>query len=144
MIEPEISQVIINNLIYTIQGQQVMLDSDLAMLYQVETKVFNQAIKRNIERFSEKFRFQLTREEYVSLRSQIVTSNGKGGRRYMPYVFTEQGIAMLSAVLRSDIAIQTSIKIMDAFVEMRRFLTSNALMFARINEMEVIIIPYSN
>jgi len=144
LIEPEISQVIINNLIYTIQGQQVMLDSDLAMLYQVETKVFNQAIKRNIERFSEKFRFQLTREEYVSLRSQIVTSNGKGGRRYMPYVFTEQGIAMLSAVLRSDIAIQTSIKIMDAFVEMRRFLTSNALMFARINEMEVIIIPYSN
>lgn len=135
--EIEISQDAINNLIYMIRGRQVMLDSDLAMLYQVETKVFNQAIKRNIERFPERFRFQLTREEYTSLRSQIVTSNGKGGRRYMPYAFTEQGISMLSAVLRSDIAIQISIKIMDAFVEMRRFWTSNALMFARINEMEM-------
>lgn len=133
----EISEVTIKNLIYVIRGQQVMLDSDLAMLYQVETKVFNQAVKRNIERFPEKFRFQLTKEEYDSLRSQFVTSNGKGGRRYMPYVFTEQGIAMLSAVLRSKIAIQISIKIMDAFVEMRRFLASNALMFERINEMEV-------
>lgn len=135
--EIEISQDAINYLIYTIRGRQVMLDSDLAMLYQVETKVFNQAINRNIERFPERFRFQLTREEYASLRSQIVTSKGKGGRRYMPYAFTEQGISMLSAVLRSDIAIQISIKIMDAFVEMRRFLTSNALMFARINEMEM-------
>ena len=133
----EISEVTIKNLIYVVRGQQVMLDSDLAMLYQVETKVFNQAVKRNIERFPEKFRFQLTKEEYDSLRSQFVTSNGKGGRRYMPYVFTEQGIAMLSAVLRSKIAIQISIKIMDAFVEMRRFLASNALMFERINEMEV-------
>ena len=133
----EISEVTIKNLIYVVRGQQVMLDSDLAMLYQVETKVFNQAVKRNIERFPEKFRFQLTKEEYDSLRSQIVTSNGKGGRRYMPYVFTEQGIAMLSAVLRSDIAVQVSIKIMDTFVEMRRFLASNALMFERINEMEV-------
>lgn len=133
----EISEVTIKNLIYVVRGQQVMMDSDLAMLYQVETKVFNQAVKRNIERFPEKFRFQLTKEEYDSLRSQIVTSNGKGGRRYMPYVFTEQGIAMLSAVLRSDIAVQVSIKIMDTFVEMRRFLASNALMFERINEMEV-------
>lgn len=133
----EISEVTIKNLIYVVRGQQVMLDSDLAMLYQVETKVFNQAVKRNIERFPKKFRFQLTKEEYDSLRSQFVTSNGKGGRRYMPYVFTEQGIAMLSAVLRSEIAIQISIKIMDAFVEMRRFLASNALMFERINEMEV-------
>ncbi len=133
----EISEVTIKNLIYVVRGQQVMMDSDLAMLYQVETKVFNQAVKRNIERFPEKFRFQLTKEEYDSLRSQIVTSNGKGGRRYMPYVFTEQGIAMLSAVLRSDIAVQVSIKIMDTFVEMRRFLASNALMFERINKMEV-------
>ena len=133
----EISEGTIKNLIYVVRGQQVMLDSDLAMLYQVETKVFNQAVKRNIERFPEKFRFQLTKEEYGSLRSQSVTSNGKGGRRYMPYVFTEQGIAMLSAVLRSDIAIQISIKIMDSFVEMRRFLASNTLMFEKINEMEV-------
>jgi hypothetical protein len=133
----EVSEITIKNLIYVFRGQQVMLDSDLAMLYQVETKVFNQAVKRNIERFPEKYRFQLTKEEYDSLRSQIVTSKGKGGRRYMPYVFTEQGIAMLSAVLRSDVAIQTSIKIMDAFVEMRHFLSNNALMFARINEMEI-------
>lgn len=133
----EISEVTIKNLIYMVRGQQVMLDSDLAVLYQVETKVFNQAVKRNIERFPEKFRFQLTKEEYDSLRSQFVTSKGKGGRRYMPYVFTEQGIAMLSAVLRSDIAVQISIKIMDAFVEMRRFLANNVLMFERISEMEV-------
>ena len=106
----------IENLILNIRGKQVMLDRDLARLYGVETRILNQAVKRNIERFPEKFRFQLTKEEYVSLRSQFVTSKGKGGRRYMPYVFTEQGIAMLSAVLRSDIAIQVSIKIMDSFV----------------------------
>ncbi len=79
----EISEVTIKNLIYVVRGQQVIMDSDLAMLYQVETKVFNQAVKRNIERFPEKFRFQLTKEEYDSLRSQIVISNGKGGRRYI-------------------------------------------------------------
>ena len=133
----EISERSIRDLIYVGRGQQVMMDSDLAALYQVETKVFNQAVKRNIARFPDKYRFQLTNEEFSSLRSQIVTSNGKGGRRYKPYVFTEQGIAMLSAVLRSDIAVQTSIKIMDAFVEMRRFLASNALMFEKINEMEL-------
>lgn len=135
-LQAEVSEINIYHLIYTVRGRQVMLDSDLAMLYQVDTKVFNQAVKRNIERFPGKFRFQLTKEEYVSLRSQIVTSKGKGGRRYMPYAFTEQGIAMLSAVLRSDIAIQVSIKIMDSFVEMRSLLASNELMFARINEIE--------
>jgi phage regulator Rha-like protein len=134
---PEISEDAIKYLIYEFRGQQVMLDSDLAMLYQVETKVFNQAVKRNIERFPENYRFQLTKEEFDSLRSQNVTSNGKGGRRYMPYVFTEQGIAMLSAVLRSDVAVQISIKIMNTFVEMRRFLMNNSLMFERINEIEV-------
>ena len=87
-------------------------NSELAILYQVETKTFNHAVKRNIERFPENFRFQLKKEEYDSLRSQFVTSKeGRGGRRYLPYVFTEQGIAMLSAVLRSDIAIQVSIRI---------------------------------
>ena len=131
------SEVIIKNLIYVIRGQQVMLDSDLAELYQVETKVFNQAVKRNMERFPKEFCFQLAREEYNSLRSQIVTSKGKGGRRYLPYVFTEQGIAMLSAVLRSDIAIQVSIKIMNTFVEMRRFMANNSLVLNRINEIEV-------
>ena len=131
------SEVTIKNLIYVIRGQQVMLDSDLAELYQVETKVFNQAVKRNMERFPKEFCFQLAREEYNSLRSQIVTSKGKGGRRYLPYVFTEQGIAMLSAVLRSDIAIQVSIKIMNTFVEMRRFMANNSLVLKRINEIEV-------
>ena len=82
----------IKSLIYIIRGQQVMLDSDLAMLYQVETKAFNQAVSRNIERFPENFRFQLTKEEFDALRSQIATSNGRGGRRYRPYMFTEQGL----------------------------------------------------
>lgn len=138
----EISEVTIKNLIYVVRGQQVMMDSDLAMLYQVETRVLNQAVKRNIARFPEKFRFQLSEEEYDDLKSQFVISSEEyeithGGRRKLPYVFTEQGIAMLSAVLRSEPAVQVSIKIMDAFVEMRRFLASNALMFEKINEMEV-------
>lgn len=124
----------IRNLIFVVRGQQVMMDSDLAALYQVETKVFNQAVKRNIARFPDAFRFQLTDGEYADLRSQIVTSNGRGGRRYLPYVFTEQGIAMLSAVLNSDIAIQVSIQIMTAFVEMRRFLVNNTALFEKISE----------
>ena len=99
----------IKSLIYVVRGQQVMLDSDLAMIYQVETKVFNQAVSRNIERFPENFRFQLTKEEFDTLRSQIATSNGRGGRRYRPYMFTEQGIAMLSGVLRSDVADRKSV-----------------------------------
>lgn len=138
----EISEVTIKNLIYVVRGQQVMMDSDLAALYQVETRVLNQAVKRNIARFPEKFRFQLSEDEYDDLKSQFVISseedeNTHGGRRKLPYVFTEQGIAMLSAVLRSETAVQVSIKIMDAFVEMRRFLASNTLMFEKINEMEV-------
>lgn len=118
----------IYKIIYTIRDKQVMVDSHLAALYKVETRVFNQAVKRNIERFPEHFRFQLTDEEYRNLKSQTVISSSDsqhGGRRYNPYVFTEQGIAMLSAVLRSDVAIEVSIKIMDAFVEMRKFLSSN-------------------
>lgn len=136
----------IKSMIYIINNQQVMIDSDLAMLYQVETKVFNQAVKRNIARFPENFRFQLSKDEYESLRSQIVTSKGnekrKGGRRYLPYVFTEQGIAMLSAVLRSDVAIQVSINIMNAFVEMRRFIANNALLFERISNVELKQLEY--
>lgn len=97
----------IKSLIYVVRNQQVMIDSDLAMLYQVETKRLNEAAKRNISRFPERFRFQLTKEEYEILKSQFATSrledvNGYGGRRKLPFVFTEQGIAMLSAVLRSD------------------------------------------
>ena len=133
----------IESLIYTIRGKQVMIDYDLAMLYQVETRTLNQAVKRNITRFPERFRFQLTKEEYENLKSQIVISsleeadNGYGGRRTLPYVFTEQGIAMLSSVLRSEIAIQTSIRIMDTFAEMRRFITNNALLFERISNVEL-------
>ncbi|MGR3808643.1 ORF6N domain-containing protein [Pasteurella testudinis] len=130
----------IQNLIYTIRGKQVMVDSDLAKLYQVETRVFNQAVKRNENRFPNHFRFRLTEEEFQNLRSQFVTSSldeAHGGRRYLPYVFTEQGIAMLSAVLRSDIAVKVSIQIMDAFVEMRRFLISNASLFERMDRMEL-------
>ena len=132
----------LRSLVYVIRGQQVMLDSDLAALYQVETKVFNQAVSRNIERFPENFRFQLTAEEYASLRSQFVTSNGRGGRRYLPYAFTEQGIAMLSGVLRSDVAVQMSIRIMNTFVEMRRFIANNALLFERISNIELKQLEY--
>jgi hypothetical protein len=140
----------IKSLIYFVQNQQVMLDSDLAALYQVETKVLNQAVKRNSLRFPEKFCFQLTNEEYEVLKSQIVTSNldnendsKRGGRRTMPYVFTEQGIAMLSAVLRSDIAIHVSIRIMETFVEMRRFISSNAILFEHIANVELRLLEYA-
>ena len=135
----------IQSLIYVIRGKQVMLDSDLAILYQVETKTFNQAVKRNIERFPENFRFQLKKEEYDSLRSQFVTSKeGRGGRRYLPYVFTEQGIAMLSAVLRSEIAIQVSIWIMETFVEMRKYMANTSLLYDRMNAIEERQITYQN
>ena len=141
----------IKNLIYTIKGKQVMLDSDVANLYHYETKKINQAVKRNMGRFPERYCFQLTEEEVKELKSQIVTSSleslrsqfvtlnsmGRGQhRKYLPYVFTEQGIAMLSGILRNDIAIQVSINIMDAFVEMRRFLTSNGHVFERLTKVE--------
>lgn len=145
----ETVQTDIKSLIYVIRNQQVMIDSNLAMLYQVETKRLNEAVKRNIARFPEEFRFQLTEEEAKSLRSQIATSNNtpeedgrKGGRRYLPYVFTEQGIAMLSAVLRSDVAIQISISIMKSFVEMRHFMANNALLFERISNVELKQLEY--
>uniref|UniRef100_UPI00359F3ED0 ORF6N domain-containing protein n=1 Tax=Glaesserella sp. TaxID=2094731 RepID=UPI00359F3ED0 len=118
--------------IFTVRNVQVMLDTHLASLYQVETKVFNQAVKRNLERFPAEFRFQLTADEWQSLRSQIVTSNEDKYRRYMPYAFTEQGIAMLSTVLRSEVAIQVSIKIMQAFVQMRHTLLNNAGVIQRL------------
>lgn len=128
----------IQNLIYTIRGRQVMLDSDLATLYGVETKNLNRAVKRNIERFPLSFCFQLTADEAENLRCQIGTSSlNYGGRRYLPYAFGEQGIAMLSAVLRSEVAVKVSIEIMDAFVEMRRMLISNASLFHRLDKVEV-------
>ncbi|MEF2932528.1 MAG: ORF6N domain-containing protein [Clostridia bacterium] len=161
IVQDNLSNEEIKNLIYTIRGKQVMLDSDVAMLYHYETKKINQAVKRNIERFPEKFCFQLTEEEFSSLRSQIVTLNkttvqdnfedsslrsqfatlnentGRGKhRKYLPYVFTEQGIAMLSGLLKNDIAIQVSINIMDAFVEMRKFLMVNGQLFERLTNVE--------
>lgn len=113
----------IHHKIYTLRGKQIMLDSDLAELYQVETKVFNQAVKRNSERFPEDFMFQLTEEEYSALRSQIVTlEKGRGKhRKYMPYVFTENGVYMLSAVLKNSVAVNVSIEIMRTFTKLREF-----------------------
>jgi 3'-phosphoadenosine 5'-phosphosulfate sulfotransferase len=133
----------IQNKIYTIRGLQIMIDTDLSLLYGVETKVMNQAVKRNKERFPQTFRFQLTEIEYKDCsRSQIVTLNEetktKRGQniKYLPYAFTEQGIAMLSAVLRSETAINTSIQIINAFVEMRKFIMNNAQLFQRIETVE--------
>ena len=135
--KPTLSTMEIRNLIYSIRGKQVMLDSNLASLYQVETKNLNKAVKRNIERFPESFCFQLNEEEAEILRFQIGTSGlSYGGRRYLPYVFTEQGVAMASAILRSHIAVKVSVEIMEAFVEMRRILMSNASLFHRLDKIE--------
>lgn len=113
--------------IYTIREKQVMLDSDVAMLYHYETKNINKAMKRNIERFPEDFCFQLTNEE---------VENSYGGRRKLPYVYTEQGISMLSGILKNDVAVQVSISIMRAFVEMRKFLITNGQVFERLSNFE--------
>lgn len=125
----------IENLIHVIRGQQVMIDSDLARLYGVETRVLNQAVKRNIERFPEDFMFQLTEEDSQNLKSQNVISSW-GGSRKPPYAFTENGVAMLSSVLRSKTAIEVNIRIMRAFTAMRSFLMNNAHMFKRIETIE--------
>jgi len=115
----------ITQMIVLIRGYKVMLDSDLAQLYGVATKALIQAIKRNEDRFPEDFMFQLTEQEFNNLRSQIVTSSW-GGRRYPPYAFTEQGVAMLSSVLRSKRAVMVNVEIMRAFVRLRQMLASNA------------------
>ena len=133
--------------ILLIRGQKVMLDADLAELYEVETKVLNQAVKRNIERFPDDFMFQLTAEEFANLKSQSDTSNlrsqivtlkaGRGQhRKYLPYAFTEQGVAMLSSVLRSSRAIEVNIAIMRTFVQLRQMLTSNAELSRKLAAME--------
>ncbi len=144
----------IQSKIYPIRGKNVMLDRDLATLYKVSTKVFNQAVKRNIARFPDDFRFQLSKEEFSYWRSQIVTSNSdevdknlrsqivtsnngdKMGLRYAPYAFTEQGISMLSSILKSDVAIGVSIQIIRLFVQMRRTLSDNTLLTHRVAELE--------
>ena len=127
----------IESKIFTIRGLQVMLDRDLAELYEVETKVLNQAVKRNIERFPEEFMFQLESEEFQNWKSQFVTSNAdKMGLRRPPYAFTEQGVAMLSAILRSEVAVQTSIKIINAFVKLRKLIGSANIHPIRISNIE--------
>ncbi len=129
----------IKKLIYTIRGKQVMIDSDVANIYHCETKYVNRVVKRNIERFLGEFCFQLNENEFESLRCQFVTlnENGRGQhRKYLPYVFTEQGIAMLSALLKSDIAVSVSVNIMKAFIEMRKFLMINGQVFERLTSVE--------
>ena len=128
----------IQSKIYEIRGQRVMLDFDLAELYQVETRTLKQAVRRNIERFPSDFMFEITESEYNylknSMTSQIVISNERGGRRYMPFAFTEQGVAMLSSVLRSETAIQVNIAIMRAFVAMRNYITTTTQITAELSE----------
>ena len=158
-IQYEISKEEIKKLIYTIRGKQVMIDNDVARLYRYTTKNINKAVKRNIERFPEEFCFQLTENEFQTLRFQFGTSkqnesqnlrfqietskqsteisnNLRGGRRYLPYVFTEQGIAMLSGVLKNDIAVKVSLNIINSFIEMRKFIASNGQVFERLTNME--------
>ena len=155
IIKDDISNEEIKNLIYTIRGKQVMLDSDVAMLYHYQTKRINEAVKRNKERFPENLCFQLTTEEIKNIKmpnvvlnlknennwSQFATSSKSEnikhrGKKYLPYVFTEQGIAMLSVLLKNDIAVQVSINIMNAFVEMRKFLIQNGQIFERLTNIE--------
>ena len=153
----------IKELIFTVRGVQVMLDRDLARLYQVQTKVLNQSVKRNINRFPERFMFQLSEdeaetllcsrsqfvtlnEEEENLKSQFVTSRVKRGQnlKYLPYVFTEQGVTQLSAVLRSDVAVEMSIRINDAFHAMRHFLVANAGLFQRLDNVERGLLEYKH
>lgn len=127
----------IERAILLIRGEKVLLDADLAALYGVPTKRLLQSVKRNLDRFPDDFMFQLTDEETEVLRSQIVTSNvGRGGRRYRPYAFTEQGVAMLSSVLRSPRAVEVNIAIMRAFVKLRRWALEHADLARRIDELE--------
>ena len=136
VVQDNISNEEIKNLIYTIRGKQVMLDSDVARLYHYETRRINETVKRNSERFPIEFCFQLTSQEYETLKSQIATSNIRGGKQKLPYVFTEKGILMLSGLLKNEVAIEVSIKIVEAFVEMRKFLSSNGQLFERLTNVE--------
>ena len=133
----------IQDKIYTIRNVQVMVDRDLALLYGVETRRLNEQVKRNIERFPEEFMFQMTNDELENWKSQIATSNKEiMGLRKLPFVFTEQGVSMLSSVLKSQTAVQTSIQIIKSFVGMRKFLQNNASLFTRIESIEKRQISY--
>ncbi|MCD7780209.1 MAG: ORF6N domain-containing protein, partial [Candidatus Gastranaerophilales bacterium] len=134
----------IKNLIYVIRGQKVMLDSDLAMLYGVLTKNLNKAVKRNIQRFPEDFMFQITKEEYENLKFQFGTSNNQwGGRRTLPFVFTEQGISMLSSVLQSEQAIAINIQIMRMFVKIKQYAIEHQDLQEQIVELKNYFIQYA-
>jgi len=126
----------IEELIFMIRGHRVLVDAYLADLYGVETRSLIQAVKRNLQRFPPDFMFQVTQKEYEALRSQIVISKGKGGRRYLPYVFTEQGVAMLSSVLRSERAIQVNIAIMRVFVRLREMLAVHRELAVKLEQLE--------
>lgn len=126
----------IEHAILMIRGQRVMLDVDLAVVYQVSVKRLNQAVKRNAGRFPDDFMFRLSQQEFASLRSQIVTSNSRGGRRYPPFAFTEHGAVMLATVLNSPVAVQASIEVVRAFVRLRQFLASNEELRRKLDEME--------
>lgn len=127
----------VENRIFTVRGEQVILDSDLAKLYGTVTKRFNEQVQRNIKRFPTMFMFQLTNEEWASLRSHFATINGRGHhRKYLPYVFTEYGVIMAAAILKSEIADRASVKVVEAFVAMRRFLSANAQVFQRMEIIE--------
>lgn len=138
----------IKNLIYTIRGRQVMLDSDIAQLYGVETKRINEAVKRNSMRFPERFCFQINEKEYSFLRSQFATASvkekSKRNKSKLPYVFTEQGVAMLSCLLRNKVAVQVSINIMNAFVEMRKFISVNGQVFERLTNIEYKLLEHDS
>jgi hypothetical protein len=131
----------IKKMIYEIRGSKVMLDSDLAQLYQVETKYLNRTVKRHLQRFPADFMFQLTKEELSGLRCQIGTSSW-GGTRYLPYVFTEHGIAMLSGLLNSDIAIKVNISIMRAFVQLRHYVLAKPDTYTQIAELRKLLMLY--
>ena len=139
IIKKELSNEEIKSLIYTIRGKQVMLDSDVARLFKYQTKDLNRNVRNNIERFPEYYCFQLTNEEYKSLRCKNFTlnENGRGQhRKYLPYAFTEYGITMLAGLLKSEVAVSVSIKIVNSFIEMRKFLSSNGQVFERLTNVE--------
>ena len=141
MDNPQVTQLVpvehVERLIHLARGEKVLLDADLAVLYGVETKALNRAVKRNRSRFPQDFMFQVTAEEAANLKCQIGTSSsGYGGRRYLPYAFTEQGVAMLSSVLRSERAVQVNVAIMRAFVSLRRMLAGNESLARKLAELE--------
>jgi len=139
--EKEITK--IQNMIYEIRGQKIMFDNDLALLYGIELRSLNQAVKRNIKRFPHDFMFQLTNEEWNGLRSHIVISkNKRGGRRYTPYVFTEHGVSMLSSVINSERAIEVNIKIIRTFVQLRHYVLTKADTNEQIDELRKLLLLY--